>query len=359
MAWNDPGNSPGKRNPWEKRPGKPASSGLDEMIRHFKKKFSSTPAGGNVGASIGVALLVILALLWASTGLYQVDTGQVAVVTRFGKFQRIEQAGRNLHLPWPIEDVQMVNIADDEHKEQIRIVTRDESYIDVVYSLRFRRAEVMAYAFNLRDPDATLDELAHSAIREAFARETLATVLNTSRQPFANHARELIQQALDNCKAGIVVNGVDVVDVRVPNEVKSAQDEVTKAQSESAAAIARAREYRSDIIPKAQGVAVVKHEEAEGYKSERIAQASGEVEQFLKLLPEYQRAPAVTRERMYLETMESIYKNARKIFIDTRGGSTINLPLDKFATHADHDAGDNKSAAASSANAASNSRGNR
>ena len=336
MAWNDPGNSPGKRDPWERKPRRGNSGGqsnLDELIKRLKKMLS--PASGNrkgTGATIGLAALIALLLLWMSTGLYQVNAGQVAVITRFGKFQRIEQAGHSMHLPWPIEDAQLISIADDEHREQVRILTRDETFVDVVYAIRFRRADVVAYAFNVRDPDSTLDQLVQSSLREVFARETLATALNASHQATADRARHLIQTTLDACKTGIVINGVDVGDVRVPMEVKAAQDDVSKAQSESAAAIAHAHEYASDIIPKTQGEAVVEREKAEAYKSERIASATGEAERFLKLLPEYQRAPAVTRERLYLETMESIYANAKKVFVNTRGNNTINVPLEKLTT---------------------------
>lgn len=362
MAWNESGNSPRKRNPWEKRPGKRASSnqsGLDELFKHIKKIFSpiSGNGGASAGAGLGLIILIVLTLFWISTGMYQVNQAQVAVITRFGKFQRVEQAGRGMHLPWPIEEAQLINIADDEHKEQLRILTRDETFVDVVYAIRFRRADVVAYTFNVRDPDFMLDELVQSSLREVFAHETLATALSASRPNMANRARELIQAVLDGCKSGIVINGMDVVDVRVPAEVKSAQDEISKAQTATTASIARAHEYASDIVPTAHGAATVLHEEAEGYKAARIATATGETEQFLKLLPEYQHAPAVTRERLYLETMESIYANARKVFVDTKG-STINVSLEKSATHSDHDVADTAPAATNNATTTTGSRGN-
>jgi membrane protease subunit HflK len=366
MAWNDPGNSPGKRNPWEKRPGKKLSNGqtgMDELIKHFKKKFSSLfGSNGNSGTVAGVGLaigVVLLAMLWASTGMFQANPGQVAVITRFDKFERIEQAGRGLHLPWPIEDVQLVNTVDDQHKEQLRVLTRDETLVDVVYAVRFRRADVRAYVFNVRDPDSTLDEITQSVIREVFAHETLSTLLGATRQTLATQAYHLIQNAMDSYQAGIVINGVDVVDVRVPSEVRAAQDEVTKAQADSATVIAHAREYASDIIPKANGNAAVIRTEAEGYRSQRIANATGETEQFLKLLPEYQRAPVVTRERLYLETMESIYANAKKVFVDAKGNN-INLSFDKGLSQSVHDSSsESKSAPASTVGTASANKGAR
>lgn len=342
MAWNEPGKSPGKRNPWEQRPGRSSSNGktgLDEFLRQLRKKFSTlNGSAGAPGAAIGgIVILVVLLLLWASTGLLEIHSSEVAVITRFGKFVRIEQPGRVIHLPWPIEDAQIVNVGDDQHSQQLRILTRDEALVDVVYAIRFRRADVLAYAFNVRDPDATLDEVAQSAVREVFASETLNTVMGASRQTLAKRTRDLIQNALDSYKAGIELSGVDIADVRVPAEVKAAQDEVNKAQTESSAATAHAHEYANDVIPKAMGTAAAIRQEAEGYKSQRIALATGETERFLKLLPEYQRAPAVTRERLYLETMESIYANTHKVLVDAKGNG-INVYVDKSSGTDDHTA---------------------
>ena len=324
MAWNDPGNSPGKRNPWEKRPGKPASSGLDELIRQFKKKFSSTPGNGTSGAGIGIAVLVILCLLWASTGLYQIDTGQVAVITRFGKFQRIEQAGRGVRLPWPVEDAQLVNLGEEQKNVQLRVLTSDEAFVDVAFVIKYRRADAAAWVFNVRDPDSALAELGDSAVRETFAHENLGTVLQATRQSLADQARELLQNALDARRSGVSVNGIDVIDVRVPSEVRSAQDETTKAQTEAAAVVAQAREYRANLMPLASGEAAAIKENAEAYSLQRIAEATGSTAEFMKLVPEYQKAPAALRERIYIETMEDIYSKAHTVFVDGKG-NTINV----------------------------------
>lgn len=323
MAWNDPGNAPGKRNPWEKRPGKTTSGGIDNLIKQVKKRLSGP------GAVTGGLLIfiIIAALLWVASGVYQINSGQVAIVTRFGKFQRIDQPGLAIRFPAPIESALLVSTIEDEKKDQFRIVTRDESYVDVVYTLRFRRADLLMYAFNVRDPDTVLASVTQSALRDTFAHESLAAALGSSRAALVNRAREVIQRSLDAYQSGIVVSALDVADVRVPSEVKSAQDEVTKAQSDAAAATARAREYVADVLPKAQGTAAVVMNEAETYRTERIARATGEIEQFSKLLPEYQKAPAATRERLYVETMEAIYKNSRKVFVDAHG-ATVNVTVD-------------------------------
>jgi len=334
MAWNEPGNSPGKRNPWEKRPGKPVPAGLDEIIKQIKKKFAAAPGGA--GVSIGVMLLVVLGLLWAVTGMYQVDAGQVAVVTRFGKFQRVEQPGRGIRLPWPIEEAVLVNMLEEQNNAQLRVLTSDEAFVDVVFTLKWHRADAVAWAFNVRDPQSAFSELTESVMREVLGQQTLNTVLIPTRQTLATHARDLLQAALDASKTGLVLNGIDIIDVRVPSEVKSAQEELSKAQLDRNAAVAQANEYESNLKPTVAGDAAVIREKAIAYKSQRIADATGDTEQFLKLLPEYQKAPAATRERLYIETMQSIYARSRKVFVDSKG-NTINLAVDKFVNPASGD----------------------
>jgi len=356
MAWNDPGNSPGKRNPWEKRTGKSSSNGTgaDELIKQFKKLFSPLSGSGssnhtarNIG---GVLMLIVLGIFWVSTGIYQVNAGQVAVITRFGKFVRVDQPGHNVRLPWPIEDAQLVNITDDQHSDQMRVLTHDEAMVDVVFAVKFRRADAIAWVFNVSDPDATLVALSQSAVREVFGHETMSIAVGATRQVLAAHARDLAQDALDNYKAGIVISSLDIVDVRVPSEVKSAQEEVSKAQNDAATVTTQAREYASDVIPKANGAAAAAREDAEGYKSQRIALATGDTERFLKLLPEYQKAPAAVRERLYIETMESIYSTTRKIFVDAKG-TTVNVGSER-ATSLVREVVEPKPAATNPANSA-------
>jgi membrane protease subunit HflK len=338
MAWNEPGNSSGKRNPWERRPGKNSSNGngVNDLLKQFKKTFSSQPGGGSSGVGAGVVsllLISVLLVLWGSSGVYQIPNGQVAVVTRFGKFQRVEQAGRGIRLPWPMEEAQLVNAGEEQHNAQLRVLTTDEAFVDVVFVIKYRRTDPAAWVFNMRDPESALNELGESAIREVFGHETMATLLVPTRQMLATRAGELMRNALDTSKSGVAINGIDVIDVRVPSEVKPAQEEVTKAQTESNSTTALAREYASNLLPTASGDESVIREKAEAYKSERIAKATGDTERFLKLLPEYQKAPAATRERLYIETMQDIYSGARKVFVDGKGND-IHITMDKAATPA-------------------------
>ena len=355
MAWNEPGggNSPGNRNPWGKRPGQ-GPPDFDEMMRNFKKKLAALFGGDGVGNSpastgggnhsFGISIIVaVLALLWLFTGVYQVDAAERAVITRFGQFVRIAQPGPGMHLPWPIEAVQMVNISSiDSFSDQTRMLTKDENMVDINFAVQFRRNDPVAYAFNVRDPDATLREVSESAIREVMGRSTLGEVLESGRQAISANTKELIQKTLDSYQTGMEVTSVNLADVKVPEPVAPLQQDAIKAGKDKERLILDAQTYISDILPKAKGTVGRTLQEAEGYKAQKIANATGEAARFLKLLPEYQRAPVVTRERLYLETIESIYASSKKVLVDTKGtGNMIYLPLDKLTEQSRGDASGN------------------
>jgi membrane protease subunit HflK len=347
MAWNEPGgnNSPGNRNPWGQRPNQ-GPPDLDEVLRNFKKKLSAAFGGsgasgnkaGGTGTSsgpsgMGVGLIAaVLGLLWLATGAYQVDEAERAVVTRFGQYVRTAQPGFRMHLPWPIEARQLVNISSiDSFSDQTRMLTSDENLVDIDMEVQFRRTDPVAYAFNVRDPDATLREVSESAIREAIGRSKLDSVLESGRQEIAANTKELVQKTLDSYKVGLEITSINLKDVKVPEQVAPSQQDAIKAREDKVRYSLEAQAYANDILPKAQGGAGRLIQEAEAYKAQKVANATGESERFLKLLPEYLRSPQVTRERLYLETVESIYASSKKVLIDTKGnGNMIYLPLDKL-----------------------------
>lgn len=346
MAWNEPGgnNSPGNRNPWGQRPNQ-GPPDLDEVLRNFKKKLSAAFGGGGSngakanggaagpGSSTGITLVaLVLGLLWLATGAYQVDEAERAVVTRFGQYVRTAQPGFRMHLPWPIEARQLVNISSiDSFSDQTRMLTSDENLVDIDMEVQFRRTDPVAYAFNVREPDATLREVSESAIREAIGRSKLDSVLESGRQQIAATTKELVQKTLDSYKVGLEITSINLKDVKVPEQVAPSQQDAIKAREDKVRYSLEAQAYANDILPKAQGGAGRMIQDAEAYKSQKVANATGESERFLKLLPEYQRSPQVTRERLYLETVESIYASSKKVLIDTKGsGNMIYLPLDKI-----------------------------
>ncbi|MGE0113332.1 MAG: FtsH protease activity modulator HflK [Steroidobacteraceae bacterium] len=346
MAWNESGggNSPGNRNPWGQRPNQ-GPPDLDEVVRNLKKKLAALfggangkgtggSKGGNGAAtptSIGL-IAAVLGLLWLATGVYQVDAAERALITRFGKFVRTTQPGVGMHLPWPIEAKQVVNISSiDSFSDQTRMLTSDENLVDIDLEVQFRRVDPVAYVFNVRDPDATLREVTESAIREVIGRSRLDSVLESGRQEIASKTKELVQKTLDVYKAGLEITSINLKDVKVPEQVAPSQQDAIKAREDKVRYSLEAQAYANDILPKAKGSAGRMIQDAEAYKAQKIANATGESERFLKLLPEYQRAPQVTRERLYLETVEAIYASAKKVLIDTKGnGNMIYLPLDKL-----------------------------
>ena len=340
MAWNDPGRN---RNPWGNRPDKGAAD-LDEALRNLQRKLAGMfgggggdgdrDAGGGAGMrgfGVGTVALVLVAI-WAATGLYKVDAAERAVVTRFGQYVATTEPGLRWHMPWPIETRQIVNVESVEgFSDQTRMLTSDENLVDINIAVQYRRAEPVAYAFNVREPESTLGEVSESAIREIVGRSTLDFVLEQGRQEITAKTRELIQRTLDSYKTGIEVTTVNLQGVSVPEQVQTAQRDAIKAREDKERLALEAQAYANDILPKAKGSAARQMEDSQAYKARIVADAEGEASRFVKLLEAYERAPGVTRQRLYYETMEEVLGNTNKVLVDTKGtGSMIYLPLDKL-----------------------------
>jgi membrane protease subunit HflK len=344
MAWNEPGNS-GKRNPWgggnKPEQGPPD---LDEVLRNLQRRLSSlfggTTGGGRGSSGVGGSdrgfsfgtIAVILLVVWGLTGFYQVDAAERGLVFRFGKHVDTTMPGPRWHLPWPIETKQVVNVQSiSSFSDKTRMLTADENLVEIDLEVQYRRTNPLDYAFNVRDPEQALQEVSESAIRETVGRSTLDNVLESGRQEIVERTRELIQRTLDAYRAGIEVTTVNLQDVKVPHEVKPAQEDAIRAREDRNRASSEAQAYANDIIPRARGEAVRRKQDAEAYRAARVAEAQGESERFSKLLGEYERAPGVTRQRLYLETVEQVLGSSKKILIGTEGnGSLIYLPIDKL-----------------------------
>jgi membrane protease subunit HflK len=240
--------------------------------------------------------------------------------------------GPRWHLPWPIETKQVVNIQSiQSFTEQTRMLTSDENMVDINLEVQFRRAKPLDYAFNVVSPEDTLKEVGESAIREVIGRSKLDEVLESGRQGIVARTKELIQRTLDAYKAGIEVTSVNLQDVKVPNEVAPAQADAIKAREDREGNTLKAQAYENDIIPRARGAAAKRVLDARGYRARKVADAEGEAQRFTQLLTEYERAPGVTRERLYLETIEHILASSKKVLIDTNGsGNLLYLPIDKL-----------------------------
>jgi len=343
MAWNDPGRS---RNPWGNRPDRGAAD-LDEALRKLQRRLAAIfggqgggGAGGDGGGDGNAAMrgfgagtvVLVLVAIWAATGLYKVDAAERAVVTRFGQYVATTEPGLRWHLPWPIEARQIINVESVEgFSDQTRMLTSDENLVDINIAVQYRRAEARAFAFNVRDPESTLGEVSESAIREIVGRSTLDLVLEQGRQEIAALTKELIQRTLDSYEVGIEVTSVNLQGVGVPEQVATAQRDAIKAREDRERLALEAQAYANDILPKAKGSAARQIEDAQGYKARIVADAAGEAERFTTLLAAYERAPGVTRQRLYFETMEQVFANANKVLVDTKGaGNMMYLPLDKL-----------------------------
>ncbi|MGB5104569.1 MAG: FtsH protease activity modulator HflK [Steroidobacteraceae bacterium] len=342
MAWNDPGRN---RNPWGNRPDKGAAD-LDEALRNLQRKLSGMLGGRGAGGGdgdrgdtggmmrgfgVGTVALVLLAI-WAATGLYKVDAAERAVVTRFGQYVATTDPGLRWHMPWPIEARQIINVQSVEgFSDQTRMLTSDENLVDINIAVQYRRAEPVAYAFNVREPESTLGEVSESAIREIVGHSKLDFVLEEGRQEITAKTRELIQRTLDSYETGIEVTTVNLQGVSVPEQVQTAQRDAIKAREDKERLGLEAQAYANDILPKARGSAARQMEDSQAYKARIVADAEGEASRFAQLLEAYERAPGVTRQRLYYETMEEVLGSTNKVLVDTKGsGNMLYLPLDKM-----------------------------
>jgi membrane protease subunit HflK len=340
MAWNDPGKN---ENPWQRRPDK-GPPDLDEILRRLQKKLrglfggAGDGAGGGAtsssGRAIGIGSVVAgLVAVWVLFGSFYLNgAAERSVITRFGKYVNTTSGGFNMRLPWPIDRRTVVNVTEfRSFTDRTRMLTQDEAMVDINLAVQYRRADPVKFAFNVRDPEDTLGEVSESAIREIIGQSSLDFVLEKGRQEIGAKTKELVQRTIGAYNTGIEVLSVNLQDVSVPEQVAPAQKDAIKAREDKERATLSAQTYANDIVPKARGAAVSVVEGARAYRSRVIADADGETSRCLALAAEYPRAPAVTRERLYLETMEQVLGSASKILVDVEGsGNMIYLPLDKL-----------------------------
>jgi len=335
MAWNDPGE---KRNPWNRQ--KPPRD-LDEILRNIQRwianLFGQKAAGGGgqqSPAAIGKGLstvLVLIGALWIGSGFYRVDAQERAVILRFGQYTQTTGPGYNWHWPWPIERKITVNVShlysvtDDES-----ILTADTNLVEVKSAVQYTQPDPLKVLFKVRNINETLTQVSESAMREAVGQASLDKALAFD-PAITQRAKILLQRTLDNYDMGIHIVSVNLTDVNVPEPVQEAQRDAIKADKDRQRYQQEAETYRNDLLPRARGEAAKMLQDASAYQAKVVALAQGDTARFDQVYGQYQKAPAVTRERMYLATMEQVYKNSRKVLIDTKGGNNVMyLPLDKL-----------------------------
>jgi membrane protease subunit HflK len=347
---------------------------LDELWRDFNRKLSGLfggkggppqrpqrkddggggGGGGNFqpdmkSAGIGAALIAgIAALVWAGSGVFIVQEGQQAVVTTFGRYANTRDAGIQFRLPYPFQSHETVSVTTLQSVEVGRnsvvqatglrdssMLTQDENIIDIRFTVQYRRANARAYLFENFRPDDAVRQAAETAVREVVGRTNVDAVLYEQRAALATDLVKSIQAQLDRLNAGILVDNVNVQNVQVPEQVQAAFNDAFKAGADRDRFKNEGQAYAADVIPKAQGTASRLRQEAEAHRATVVATAEGDAQRFRSVLGEYQKAPAVTRDRLYLETMQQVYANVSKVMVDSRSGSNLlYLPLDRLMQQA-------------------------
>jgi modulator of FtsH protease HflK len=334
MAWNEPGGN--NKDPWSGRRRNDGPPDLDEIFKdlqlRLRRLFGGGSAPGSGGNGMGVSLILsTLLAVWFISGIYIVDEDERGVVLQFGKYETTTLPGPHWH-PRFIQKVEIVSVTSIRNTTvSAHALTGDENIVNVDYTIQYNIKSAPDYLFNLDDPDLTLSQASESAFRDVMGNSTLDYVIQEGRNEVSIKAKELLQEALDLYGSGLNVINVNLSKSQPPQEVQEAVDDVTKAGEDKERFIKEAEAYRNEIIPVARGNARSMLEEAEAYKFATIAAAQGETDRFLKILAEYEKAPRVTRERLYLETLEAILSENNKVVVDVDGGNNmIYLPLDKL-----------------------------
>lgn len=346
MAPNDP--------QWGRRGGD-GPPDLDELFNRLREKFGGVlggkggrpgPGGGNAkrfGGGIGL-IVGLLAIIWLASGFYIVNPSQRGVVLRFGKLVETKQEGPRWHLPYPIESVEIVNLAqvrsvevgyrtNDRNRvlKESLMLTDDENIIDMQFAVQYTLKDPVAYLFNNRDADQeAVKQVAESAIREVVGKSKMDFALYEGREQIATNVKALMQGILDRYGSGVNISQVTMQQAQPPEQVQAAFDDAVKANQDRERQKNEGQAYSNDVVPKARGTASRLMQEAEGHKQRVMANAEGDAARFRQVVAEYKRAPGVMRDRLYIDAMQQVMSNTTKVIVDQKSGSLLYLPLDKI-----------------------------
>jgi modulator of FtsH protease HflK len=358
MSLNDPnwgrGGSRGPQGPGGGNQGPPD---LDELWRNFNRRIAEIfgrrrragdepphpPSGRALGGGAG-ALVLLVIVIWLASGFYIVDAASRGVVLTFGRFS--EETGPGLHwrLPWPMQSHEIVNVSSVRtlevgYRNNVRtkvlkeslMLTDDENIVDLQFAVQYLVKDAQAYVFNVRRPDESAMQIAETAMREVIGKHRMDAILYETQVDIATRAHELMQQIHDRYKTGIQISAVTIQNAQPPEQVQAAFDDAVKANQDRERQKNEGQAYANDVVPRARGAASRLGQEAEGYRQRVIANADGDAARFRQILTEYAKAPQVTRERMYIDTMREILSSTNKVIMDYRGsGNLLMLPLDKL-----------------------------
>lgn len=340
MAWNEPGNNK-PHDPWndggKRQQGR---DGADDGMKQFQDMIRNIFGGGPSGRKhsgngmlgmIGIVVGILLSL-WILIGFYQLDEKEQAVVLRLGIYKEVVGAGFHWNPPI-IDKVFRENVTEVRtHATKGQMLTADENIVEVNLSVQYNIADLKKYKLSIREPEIAMQEATDSALRHVVGSSKIDDVLTTGREKIAVDVKERLSNYLDAYQTGIRVSSVNVEDTRAPEEVKASFDDVSKAREDEDRFKNEAQTYANQIVPESRGKAQRILEEARAYREQVVARAEGEAMRFRKLLAEYKKAPAVTRERLYIETMQQVMQNSTKVMVDVKkGNNMMYLPLDKIA----------------------------
>ncbi len=341
MAWNEPGKD--GKDPWGRRPNQ-GPPDLDEVVDQIKEKLNQLFGGGNGNTPKEpsgrsdfsfkriLPFVVLGILFWSATGFYTIQPAFQGVETRFGKYTQTTTQGLNWRLPYPIEDVVKVNV---EEVRAIRhkavMLTQDENIVEVELVVQYQVGDAKDYLFNVQNPDDTLHHAAESALREVVGNSKMDDVLTSGRDVVAQNTKVSTQEILNRYKTGLMVRSINMQNAQPPEEVQGAFADVIKAREDEERSKNKADAYRNEVVQKAGGGADKTTQEAEAYRAQVIEHALGETRRFNSILAEYKKSPEITRQRMYLETVEYVLQHTGKVLVDVKQGNPlIVLPTDKL-----------------------------
>ncbi|MCC8934657.1 MULTISPECIES: FtsH protease activity modulator HflK [Rhizobiaceae] len=345
--WGGGGGGGNNQGPWGQGPNRPRGSGgggnqppdLEDLIRRGQDRLKNVVPGGFNGG-VFVIVGIVLVAFWAMQSIYTVQPDERGVELRFGKpKQDISMPGLHFHL-WPVESVEIVKVTEQQQNVGSRptsnnpgaglMLSGDQNIVSVQFSVLFTVSDPQAFLFNLEDPSQTLQQVAESAMREVVGRRPAQDVFRDNREEISTQVRAIIQGTMDTYGSGIAINAVPIEDAAPPREVAEAFEEVQRAQQDEDRFVEEANQYSNQRLGQARGQSAQIREEAAAYKDRVVKEAEGEAQRFISIYDEYVKAPDVTRQRIYLETMENVLRNSNKVIIDEQQGVLPYLPLNEI-----------------------------
>lgn len=354
MAWNEPGGGGDNKDPWSgKGPSDQGPPDLDEVVRKLQERLgglfggkkrggsgrstgdggsSGSGSGGGVSANTLALGAAVLFVIWLASGIYIIGPAERGVVLRFGAYAKITEPGPHWRIPYPVDVVEKVNVDEiSSFTHKAAMLTKDENIVDVELTVQFRIQDAADYLFQDQSPKKTLQDATETVVRKTIGGSKLDFILTEGRSAVAATIRERTQNLVNQYKTGLEITSVNMQPAKPPEQVKEAFDDAIKAREDKERLENKAEAYANEIIPQARGEAARVQADAKAYRDKVVAGAEGETARFVSILNEYEKAPQVTRERLYLETMEQVLGDSNKVLLDVeQGNSLIYLPLDQL-----------------------------